>query len=474
MSKISFIVSGGVSLCTYEVGVLTSFYQLFLENDDVKFEVIGGSSAGAISTFLFVVSVFYGKNPYFMADSIIKNADIKNLVSKDDRYVLDFDNLVHIFEESIGEKNRCEFNYGCEECKKYRSLKFCKDKVCATKTDSDIKMVFNVTTLQPILKDIKDTVFSKVFTLRTHNCSFVFDMKNVSEKKLFKILKSSASFPLFFPSVKYVFKDEDLIEFSDFYKDKKIEIELTDGGVTQNLPLKIIFDNIKDSEKIILIVPHPDDLKSIIENLQSTDKGDFFDSILKLFDATFYQSYYSDLKLSFEFNRIEKKLSDLRKKIKESFENLNEDEKKVVEKFLRGSCLDVKDLGKDLSTGKKIIEIDIISPEKPSEELGGEILKHFGGFFDRRIRYNDFLVGYFDGMEYCKGLGYRIEPLFDRNNIDKTIGKIEFNKIKNKKILVILFLKFLLSFCYPYRKNFFIILIMIVLKSTIKILENFH
>ncbi|MEO0233528.1 MAG: patatin-like phospholipase family protein [candidate division WOR-3 bacterium] len=474
MSKISIIVSGGVSLCTYEVGVLTSFYQLFLENDDIKFEVVGGSSAGAISTFLFAFSVFNGKNPYFMADTIIKSADIKDLLSEDDRYVFDFDNLIHIFEKTIDNRERCEFYYGCEDCKKYRSLKFCKDKICVKKTDTDIKIVFNVTTLQPVLKDIKDAVFLNVFTLRTHNFSFVFDLKNFSNKKLYKILKSSASFPLFFPPVKYVFKEEDTREFSNFYEDKQLEIELTDGGVTQNLPLKIIFDNIKDSEKIILIVPHPDDPKSIIENSQVTNGFDFFDTTLKLLDATFYQSYYSDLKLSFEFNRIEKKLTDLRNKIRESFENLREDEKKVVEKFLKDSCLDIKNLDKDISTGKKIMKIDIISPEKPSEELGGEIMKHFGGFFDKRIRYNDFLVGYFDGFEYCKNLGYKIEPLFDQNDIDQTIGKIEFKKIKNKKILIILFLKFLVSFCYPYRKNFLIILILFVLKSIIKILENFQ
>lgn len=474
MSKISFIVSGGVSLCTYEVGVLTSFYQLFLENDNIKFEVVGGSSAGAISTFLFTSSIFNRKNPYFMADVIIKNADIKNLLSKNDRYVLDFDNLAHIFEEAIDGKNRCEFSYGCEECKKYRSLKFCKDKICTSKTDSDIRLVLNVTTLQPVLKDLNDKVFSKIFTLRTHNFSFVFDLKSYDKERLYTILKSSASFPIFFPPVKYKFKKEDFEELSNFYENKEFLIEITDGGITQNLPLKIIFDHITDSEKIILIIPHPDDPKSIIEKLEVKGEFDLFDSILKLFDTSFYQSYYSDLKLSFEFNRIEKKFSDLRKKMKESFENLSESEKVVVEKFLRNSSLEIENLSKELSTGKKIVEVDILSPKKPSEELGGEILKHFGGFFDRRIRYNDFLVGYFDGIEYCKGMGYEIEPLFDQNDLDRTIGKIEFKSIKNKKILFIFFLKFLISFLYPYRKNFLIILILFVLKSFIKFLEIFY
>lgn len=474
MSKISFIVSGGVSLCTYEVGVLTSFYQLFLENDDVRFEVVGGSSAGSISTFLFAFAVFNGKNPFYMANSIIKNADIKNFLSKDDRYVFDFDNMLYVFEETIDNKKRCEFYYGCEECKKYRSLKFCNDKICSEKTDPDIKLVLNVTTLQPVLKDLKDIVFSNVFTLRTHNFSFLFDLKDFCRKKLYNILKSSASFPLFFPPVKYMFKDQDFQEFSTFYKDKKLEIELTDGGVTQNLPLKIIFDSIRNSEKVILIVPHPDDPESLIKSSKIKNEFVFFDSILKLLDTSFYQSYYSDLKLTFEFNRIEKKLSDLRKKIIESFENLNEDEKRVVEKFLNDSCLDIKNLDRNLSIGKKVVKIDIISPKRSSEVLGGEILKHFGGFFDKRIRYNDFLVGYFDGIKYCKESGYKLEPIFDEKELDKEIGKIKFRNIRNKKILIILLLKFFISFFYPYRKNIFIILILFVLKSTRKFLENFH
>ncbi len=437
MNKISIIVSGGVSLCTYEVGVLTSLYQLFLENGDVDFEVIGGSSAGAISTFLFSSSLFKGFNPYFMADMIIENTDIKNLVSKHDQFVLDFDNLIPSFEKIFKCENRCEYTYGDSDCKKARCRNFCKDKRCSKKKNEQIKMVFNVTTLEPILKDIQDKVFSKNFTLRTHNLSFVLDFKSCSEKKIYKLLKASASFPIFFAPVRYIFENDDLKEFSNFYKDDKIELDLTDGGVTQNLPLKIIFNNIRESEKIILIIPHPDDPSTIIENAKNKRKLNIFDVIIKLLDSSFYQSYYSDLKLSFEFNRIEKKLFEIRNSLKSSFENLDLEEKKVVENFLNVSSLDLKNLDENLSTGKKIIQIDIISPQKPEEELAGEILNHFGGFFDKNLRYNDFLVGYFDGLKYCKNFGYDLKPLFDEKDLNKKIGNVNLKNLKNKKIIVL-------------------------------------
>lgn len=474
MNKISIIVSGGVSLCTYEVGVLTSLYQLFLENGDVDFEVIGGSSAGAISTFLFSSSLFKGFNPYFMADMIIENTDIKNLVSKHDQFVLDFDNLIPSFEKIFKCENRCEYTYGDSDCKKARCRNFCKDKRCSKKKNEQIKMVFNVTTLEPILKDIQDKVFSKNFTLRTHNLSFVLDFKSCSEKKIYKLLKASASFPIFFAPVRYIFENDDLKEFSNFYKDDKIELDLTDGGVTQNLPLKIIFNNIRESEKIILIIPHPDDPSTIIENAKNKRKLNIFDVIIKLLDSSFYQSYYSDLKLSFEFNRIEKKLFEIRNSLKSSFENLDLEEKKVVENFLNVSSLDLKNLDENLSTGKKIIQIDIISPQKPEEELAGEILNHFGGFFDKNLRYNDFLVGYFDGLKYCKNFGYDLKPLFDEKDLNKKIGNVNLKNLKNKKIIFILILKSFVSLLYPYRKNFLIIFLIFFFKSTIKFLEKFY
>ena len=474
MNKISIIVSGGVSLCTYEVGVLTSLYQLFLENGDVDFEVIGGSSAGAISTFLFSSSLFKGFNPYFMADMIIENTDIKNLVSKHDQFVLDFDNLIPSFEKIFKCENMCEYTYGDSDCKKARCRNFCKDKRCSKKKNEQIKMVFNVTTLEPILKDIQDKVFSKNFTLRTHNLSFVLDFKSCSEKKIYKLLKASASFPIFFAPVRYIFENDDLKEFSNFYKDDKIELDLTDGGVTQNLPLKIIFNNIRESEKIILIIPHPDDPSTIIENAKNKRKLNIFDVIIKLLDSSFYQSYYSDLKLSFEFNRIEKKLFEIRNSLKSSFENLDLEEKKVVENFLNVSSLDLKNLDENLSTGKKIIQIDIISPQKPEEELAGEILNHFGGFFDKNLRYNDFLVGYFDGLKYCKNFGYDLKPLFDEKDLNKKIGNVNLKNLKNKKIIFILILKSFVSLLYPYRKNFLIIFLIFFFKSTIKFLEKFY
>lgn len=474
MNKISIIVSGGVSLCTYEVGVLTSLYQLFLEKGDIDFEVVGGSSAGAISTFLFSSSMFKGFNPYFMAGMIINNTDIKNLVSKKDEFVLDFDNLIPSFEKIFKCESCCEYSYGDNICKKVRSINFCKDKVCSKKKSDNIKMVFNVTTLEPILKDIEESVFSEKFTLRTHNISFVLDFKSCSTKKIYKILKASASFPIFFPPVRYTFQSGDLKVFSHFYDDENLELNLTDGGVTQNLPLKIIFNNINESERIVLIIPHPDDPLTIIENSRKKRRSNLIDSIIKLLNSSFYQSYYSDLKLSFEFNRIEKRFFDIRNSLKSSFKNLDLEEKKVVEKFLNGCSLDLENIDESLSTGKKIIRIDMVSPQKPSEELAGEILNHFGGFFDRSLRYNDFLVGYFDGLKYCKGLGYDLEPLFSRSDLNREMGNVNFKKIKNKKIIFILILKCILSFLYPYRKNFLITFLILFLKTTLNLLEKFY
>ncbi len=469
MNKISFVISGGVSLCTYEIGVLTSFYQTFLKNQNIDFEIVSGSSAGALSAFLFYEAVRSGRNPFFMSNLIIKYADVKYLLSKNDENIFDFNNFLEVFERISTDNPLCDYEYDSKECKKNRCTDFCDMKICKNNRNSKIKLILNVTSLEPLLRDLNDKVYSKDYTLRTHNLDFLIDPDIVEKKMVFDILKASLSFPIFFPFVEFVLNKTVFKDYSEKYKDSNIKLNLTDGGITQNLPFRSIFNLILKTDNLILIIPYPDDLEKIQKDSEKIKKYTPIFGIFKLLDAAFYQSLYSDIKIALKYNDLENLYQKKAKEFEEVFNELPPEKQNVVREFFKKVYPDFVSFDEVFTTKKKMVKIDIISPSNPKDQLAGEVLNHFGGFFDENIRINDLLVGYFDGKKYLEKNGFYIDDLFFKKKV-KT-KDLSYKKIRNKKLFLIIFLKTLLSILYPYRKKIIFLFFILFIKFFLKFLN---
>lgn len=470
MNKISFVISGGVSLCTYEIGVLTSFYQTFLKKQNIDFEIVSGSSAGALSAFLFYESVKSGRNPFFMFNLIVKYADVKYLLSQNDENIFDFNNFLEVFKKVFTYNPLCDYEYDSIECKKNRCESFCDMKICKNSRNSKIKLLLNVTSLEPLLRDLKDKVYSKDYTLRTHNLDFLIDPDIIEKKMIFDILKASLSFPIFFPFVEFVLDRTIFKDYSEKYKDSNIKLNLTDGGITQNLPFRSIFNLILKTDNLVLIIPYPDDLEKILKDSEKRKKYSPISGIFKLLDAAFYQSLYSDIKMALKYNDLEYLYQQKAKAFENVFNQLPSEKQSVIREFFEKVYPDFISFDEIFTTGKKMVKIDIISPSNPKDQLGGEVLNHFGGFFDENMRINDFLVGYFDGKKYLEKNGFYVDDLFYKKKVNTK--NLSYKRIRNKKVFLIIYLKTLLSILYPYRKNIIFLFFILFIKFFLKFLNT--
>lgn len=108
MNRLSIAISGGVSLCTYEAGVMSAFHQVFLEHDDIDFEVVSGSSAGA---FLFAFAMHKGINPFMTGRIITDETGIENRISNNDKTVLDFKRIQIIYQDLAESNEECGFAF---------------------------------------------------------------------------------------------------------------------------------------------------------------------------------------------------------------------------------------------------------------------------------------------------------------------------------------------------------------------------
>src|SRR6202011_4816891 len=80
--------------------------------------------------------------------------------------------------------------------------------------------------------------------------------------------------------------------------------------------------------------------------------------------------------------------------------------------------------------GKNAVDIEVISPlvlpesktTPVSDLLAGEVLGHFGGFFDEKMRESDFVLGYRSALEWLSGAEGAPNAL-ERHGLDPAMAR---------------------------------------------------
>jgi len=469
MSKFSIVISGGVSLCTYELGVLLSFYQAYIENREIDFETVSGASAGAISGFIFASALRNGLNPFAFEKSIVESAGIEKLLSKDDSAVLDFGNLKPLFLQILNVEGKCPHSFKDRECLDNRSEKYCGMNACGGVRRSGVMLSIGATSVDSLVYDVEDSANAKKYPLRQHRAVFSLDFGgegvNYAPEEIFNAICASASYPAAFPLVHMKISKRMLKGISEEYKPDEMILNFTDGGMTDNLPLKPVFDGRRGTERIAVIVPHPEDVKQLIENANRFGGFPAYttlaEALIRTFNVVMYQSLYADISSFAKVNAEVKRRENLISEMKKVFESLPQDKKDSVGEFLKKAGGTDNDIFLFLRHDKISVPLDIISPSRPEQELSGEILNHFGGFFDERMRKNDFRLGYRNGKDYLRGIGITVS---DMGLGREAGGSISFKNMKNKRLIAVVLLKTLISLLFPYRKNVFLMPLFLMLK----------
>jgi len=333
-------------------------------------------------------------------------------------------------------------------------------KICSNHKKRNILLILGITNVDGLAYDVKDTVFGQEYLLRHHRGYYNVDFSKIDsydKDELFDSLCASASFPIFFPVLNIKVSKSMICDLSEDYSNESMKLNMTDGGLTDNLPLKPIMDFMKISNRVVMVIPHPDNTRNFVKFANAHNGfpplSNTFKIVMKLFNVAMYQSIYWDVKTFVKINKEVKKREILIKKMKDVYESFKGEEKKVIEKYMNLIKEPSNEMFDFLKDEKVAVSLDIISPEKPEQYLSGEIINHFGGFFDNRMRKSDFYLGYKNGLTYLKKIGIEMEKILEGN---KGMGKLGYREMRNKSYVIILILKTLIVFMYPFRKRFYI------------------
>ncbi|MCK4524119.1 patatin-like phospholipase family protein, partial [candidate division WOR-3 bacterium] len=396
MNKTGIVLSGGVSLGTYETGVMTSFLQAMYENNDINVSCISGASAGAITAFIFGYTLFKGISPYALRNVWTESADIKNMFNLKPRNLLDFSKMRKEFKSFLEIDRECIYQYGTDECKRNRCNRFCSKKICRNVRKEKIKVIIEMTALEGYISEITDKVSGETYKSKLHNDSFIIDFKKYETYRIDDIIDavfSSAAMQMAFQPFN-IKRDRKAFKYplSKDYSRDDITLNYVDGGVTDNLPFKSLFDNSNGIKNLLMVMPHPFDVDRLIEHCNKY--GGFgicrsqLSALFNANNASIYQSLYHDINILFSTNNT---ISDFNSMLEQG--KINKEQYDEIMKVTG-------------NTNKNIVDFTVITPKDPIQELSGEILSHFGGFLDKRVREWDFYIGYEEGMKFLKGKGY--------------------------------------------------------------------
>lgn len=462
MSRISIVFSGGVSLCTYEAGVASAIIQSAYENDDFEISVVGGSSAGAITAFLTAYTLNRGMNPIYLKNLIVDAADIRCMLSRDKNILLSLNSMKQIFYDLQREGEECSFAYGKAGCVKNRCEEFCGRKICREVKKRDVILSIGMTAAEGYISDVNDSLNMENYLTKNYHESYIVDFKrfrDYDKDHLFDLLLSSASYPVAFEPRNIIMKRGEMEDLSSLYKFDKAAFNFTDGGISDDLPMRAVLNLSDNIDCLALVIPCPENYRSFIDYTDNNSgfgpPGSMIKFLSEVFSVISFQSISFDMKSFAKTNALIQRCAEVEERLDKEYESMNSEEKAVIDRYLKAFIgdeepekLKLRSILKYAShtENKRGIKLVSVSPENPEVDLEGEILFHFGGFFDKRMRESDFRTGYCNGHKFADTLGMKIPVLFRKS-------KIKVKNVRYAPIAAMLAVKLLVINTGQNRKN---------------------
>lgn len=481
-TKIALIVSGAVSLGSYEAGVIYElFYALQKLGKDAEFEidVITGASAGSINSAVLAISMMYDPNLIKYLEKIwIEGLDIISLL-KDNQ-----EPEKSIFSNKIINDLKTDF---LESAKNTNNpLPYAPKR---------IKVAFTLTNLTGIPYEIRYANKQQAYKSTTFADWYVVELeqgkKNINDLEvMLNMVVASGSFPFAFPAMNLKRKSE---EYKGTAIDGSLSEELdfiyVDGGVFNNEPinrarrLADCLDESGASKRIYLLVdPTPPKAMSDFKGMTMLDIAKRL--IPAVFTEAHFRDWYDASKVNQRLEWQEKAISSFIKsfhgfssvqtlQMKDSLRDLAlniasfkaEKENKNPETYLAenrdriAKQLQRKELiysvnvenresFQELITDfvfifecvaslrdKKILDIRLLSPDEQGI-LAGDFLINFGAFFSKEYRIHDFTIGREVARKFLtkskdeNGLGVDLSKYNPKEySYDKSLDKVTIKSV---------------------------------------------
>ncbi|MDY6788224.1 MAG: patatin-like phospholipase family protein [candidate division WOR-3 bacterium] len=443
--KSAFVLSGGVSLGTYEAGVMTAVLQA-VRAGIIDIDIVGGSSAGALTGFAFAFALGRGLSPYELYNLWVDKADIGRMTFTSNESILTTDRLKADLDSMLEADEICPYHYLSSGCTRHNNPSFCSMRRCASVLKKDIKLTVELTNLEGYVTPMPVSS-SQIYNAKIHHDSITVDFSKWEQydtETIKSFLFASAAIPVVFTpvNIKRVLSELEPPASSHYNEDEK-SYNFIDGGITDNLPVKSVLKACRSIEALYIVIPDPFDALSLIE--RTNRRGGFMpleDNIAVLMNtnaAANYQTVYTDIKRAVDINRSILTVKDLKNYVEEHVRDPGTAEKIIS---MAESAADTRN--------KHIIEISVLSPQYFNTGLAGDILAHAGGFLDRRLRHYDFCIGYYNAVK-AFSLENRIPLLFEKPAYD--LSGISFRDVRDKKNLIKAIIKLVPVLFNRYMKN---------------------
>jgi len=488
---LSLVISGAVSLGSYEAGALVKLLGAVKESQKPGYQgskliidVIAGASAGAMTGAMVAYCLLYGVREEILYDVWVDETDIKRLLNSFGRGSI------------LSSRQIREIAHKYLKNPQYLPLELL-DKSSIQK--SPIRLAISLTNLNgrnfsiPIDYPNNKKEDFQVFTFKDGRYYDLMPSEDGWNKELngtWEDIRNAAvasgAFPVAFEPVELKNRrDKNLSPESmkkSFY---------TDGGVLNNKPLGIAIDSTfspkslgtpdntqkpldldRSSERyFILLQPEAGQVSASMDKKAFTP---FEVGINAIFSMPLHQSIYEDImkiqRLNTHLKWNEEFLSDLGKTIY----SLGEDRVDELITIIKNKCRDILSIKKDIALknqkdgesiyslenqielsgakkeepeivkylrlyinlvgrlrGKGKINVYVIRPtEKVGQEkdiLAGEFVMHFGGVLSKKLRKHDFVTGYRNAQEWLAKMGF--------NNL--VSNEVKIYSVKKKKELVL-------------------------------------
>ncbi|MFO8061625.1 MAG: patatin-like phospholipase family protein [bacterium] len=443
--KSAFVLSGGVSLGTYEAGVMTAVLQA-VRAGIIDIDIIGGSSAGALTAFAFAFALKTGLNPYEMYNLWVDKADIRRMTFPGNDSILTTEKLKADLDSMLLSDGVCPYHYRSQDCIQSNNPGFCSMKRCRGVQKRDIKLTVELTNLEGYVTPMPVNN-TQEYNAKIHHESIAVDFskwEQCNTEKVKSFLFASAAIPVVFKPVNIKRSLSGLVPpASSNYNEDEKSFNYIDGGITDNLPVKSVLKACRQIDALYIVIPDPFDALSLIK--KTNRSGGFMpveDNIAVLMNANAaasYQTVYADIKRAGEINRRIMAVEDLKNYVEEHVAD-NKTGEKIIS--MAQSVGDIQD--------KHIIELNVLSPRYFDNALAGDILSHAGGFLDRRLRHYDFCIGYYNAVR-AFSMEKSIPLFFEEPAGD--LSDITVRDVRDKKNLIKAIIKLAPVLFNKYLKN---------------------
>lgn len=440
-TKLALVISGAVSLGSYQAGVIYELFKLMQQmgdNSDFEVNILTGVSAGSVNSVIFVLALMYDYNLIEVTKNIwLEGLDIAALVEQvDEPWNSLFSNRI------IKELKRDLLQAVTKSGNNF--IANAPDKVKITLTLSNLSGIPYYLRFNNKKEGYKLTTFADWYSMELRKGNREPEVIQEIERMI-DIAIASGAFPFAFPAQRLKRKYSDYQHTAIEKKPDSDELDFiyVDGGVFNNEPinrakeLAATLDTPYTQRIYLLVDPTPP------EPLAPFDKLDMISSALRLSPAILTEAHFRDWYEAIKVNQRLEWQQNLVRDIKENFSKLSredlmrinsamssaaekiaqfkadkagidkddylEDNKVRINSLLTENRLLSADKSepamRDVVTnfmfvlecisdlrGKKVLDIRLLSPNEKGM-LAGDFLANFGGFFSPKYRIHDFNIG---------------------------------------------------------------------------------